>query len=112
PNPAISALQPSGAAKTVRAGIPGYDVNFPKNVPCPTDTYTVPAGISYVKITAVGGAGVGGDSTNVVNNIVGIAGFVGGKDLSAPSSMTSWSDITGGSGGRGASVDAVFKVTP
>jgi hypothetical protein len=112
PNPAVSNMQPFGTAKTVRAGIPGYDPNFPANQPCPTDSYTVPAGVNYVKINAVGGAGVGGDSTNVVNNIVGIAGFVGGKDLSAPSSIVSWANITGGSGGRGANVSAVYKVTP
>lgn len=111
-NPAVAAMKPSGPSKTVRAAIPGYSTNFPANQPCPTDTYVVPAGVSYVKITAVGGAGVGGDSTNVVNNIVGIAGFVGGKNLSAPSSMTSWADITGGSGGRGANVSATFAVTP
>jgi len=110
-NPSAAALKPFGTAKTVRAAVPRYDPNFPKNQPCPTDTYVVPAGVSYVRITAVGGAGVGGDSTNVVNNIVGIAGFVGGKDMSAPSSITSWADITGGSGGHGANVNAIFSVT-
>ncbi len=111
PNASISALQPFGTAKTVRSGIPGYDTSFPKNQPCPNDSYTVPAGVSYVKITAVGGAGVGGDSTNVVNNIVATGGLVVGKDLSAPSSTVSWADITGGSGGHGANVSAVYPVT-
>jgi hypothetical protein len=111
--PSIATIQPYGTAKTVRAAIPGYAGDkFPGNQPCPTDQFVVPADVHYVRITAAGGAGVGGDSQNVVNNIVGIAGFVAGSDMSAPSSITSWANISGGSGGRGATVTATFAVTP
>jgi hypothetical protein len=112
PNAAIAAMQPTGTPKVVKSTTPGYDPNFPKNQPCPTDVYTVPAGINYVKITAIGGGGVGGDSTNVVQNIVGIAGLVGGSSANAPSSLVGWAAITGGNGGRGANVSAVYRVTP
>ena len=105
-------LAPHGSPKIVRAAIPGYSDNFPANQSCPTDTYTVPADVYYVRITAVGGAGVGGDSVNVVNNIVAIGGFVAGKDMSAPRSISSWADINGGNGGRGAAVYAYYAVKP
>jgi len=112
PNATIAAMQPTGTLKVVKASTPGYDPNYPKNQPCPTDVYTVPAGVAYVKITAIGGGGVGGDSTNVVQNIVGMAGLIGGSSTNAPSSLVGWAAITGGNGGRGANVSAVYRVTP
>jgi hypothetical protein len=53
---------------------------------CGGDTYTVPAGSRYVKVVATGGAGQIGQGFNANN--------------------------TGGAGGSGAKVNAVFPVTP
>src|SRR4051812_32553186 len=53
---------------------------------CPTATYTVPAGVHYVEVIAIGGAGRGGWTFNDNN--------------------------TGGPGGAGAKVTAHLPVTP
>src|SRR5689334_15231032 len=58
----------------------------PSPATCPTGAYQVPAGIRYVQVIAIGGAGWGGSSYNANN--------------------------TGGAGGNGAKVTAILPVTP
>ena len=110
PNDLASKLQPVGTPAVYRAATPGYDPNFPKGQPCPTAVYKVPPGVGFVRITAAGGAGVGGDSANLVQTVVAMAGMVGGSNVNAPSSVSSWANISGGNGGRGATVSAIYAV--
>jgi len=104
-------LSPSGDAAKYGPSPVKYDEQFPSNQPCPTATYTVPAGINYVKITATGGSGLGSDATNVWATLVAVGGVAtgqGDKSLGSPS----WADVSGGTGGKGASVSGIFQVTP
>ena len=104
-------LSPSGDAAKYSPSPVKYDEQFPSNQPCPTAAYTVPAGINYVKITATGGSGLGSDATNVWATLVAVGGVAtgqGDKSLGSPS----WADVSGGTGGKGASVSGIFQVTP
>jgi hypothetical protein len=110
PSDLAARLRPTGTPASYKAAVPGYDPNFPKGQPCPSAVYTVPSGVGFVRIAAVGGAGVGGDSANLVQTVVAMAGMVGGSNVNAPSSVSSWANISGGSGGRGATVSAIYAV--
>jgi hypothetical protein len=105
------ALSPSGSAAKFDPSPVGYDEAFPAHQPCPTGTYTVPAGINYVKITATGGSGLGSNAVNVWATLVAVGGMAtghGDQSLGSPS----WANVNGGTGGHGASVSGIFPVKP
>ena len=112
----------AGAATTFTAPDPGtnfqmtmanggVDYNFPADQPCPTSTYTVPAGVSYVRITATGGAGMGSDAVNVLATLMAVAGVATGQGDNNTLSP-GWANVSGGTGGRGAKVSGIFAVHP
>jgi hypothetical protein len=104
-------LSPNGTATTYKGGVASSS-NYPANMPCPTATYTVPAGVNYVRITATGGTARDGDSQNVVSNL-GLAGSEGsGHGDSGGGFSPSWANVNPGHGGRGVAVTGTFQVTP
>ncbi len=70
--------------------------NSPANQHCPSGTYTVPAGTNLVRITAVGGVGMGGSDLSV--DPTGHISFLGTNG--------------GGNGGQAARVSGILAVTP
>ena len=104
PTPTLAA---SGPAGTWRGGAQGG--NYPANMPCPSVTYTVPADISYVQITATGGAARDGGGENVVSNLGATGATATDHGDSSPASP-GFASISGGSGGRGATVTGTFHV--
>ena len=107
--PSYTTLVATGTPKSWKGGV-GRSDNYPANMPCPTDTYTVPAGVSFVQITATGGTGRNGDSQNVIGNL-GLAGSTA-TDNSDPGVAPGFANVNPGHGGRGAIVQAIFQVTP
>ena len=106
PTPTLAA---SGPAGTWKGG--AQSGNYPANMPCPSVTYTVPADISYVQITATGGAARDGGGENVVSNLGATGATATDHGDSSPVSP-GFASISGGSGGRGATVTGTFRVTP
>lgn len=79
------------AAAAIATGTPVETPTIFGPVAC-TQQYVVPAGVTRVRVTAVGAAGVAGQSLAVAHSTV--------------------SEVSGGSGGLGSSVTGVISVTP
>jgi hypothetical protein len=87
------------------------ETNYPGDQPCPTTTYTVPWGATYVRITATGGAGLGSDAQNAMATFDSVVG-VGTGNTTQSGPAPDWANIAGGTGGHGAKVSAIFPVNP
>ncbi|HEX3099147.1 MAG TPA: tectonin domain-containing protein [Usitatibacter sp.] len=104
-------LSPNGQPTSWKGGVtPG--ANYPANMPCPTDVYTVPPGVNYVRITATGGTGRDGEKQNVISNLGLVGGEASGHGDSGGAASPGFADVNPGHGGRGATVTGTFPVTP